>query len=182
MGPRALGNRSILCDPSIDGMKDTLNAKVKFREHFRPFAPIVRLEDYREYFDCRCESPYMSFAARVRPEYRTKLKEIVHVDGTARLQTVRRETNPTIWELLKIYKQDHGLGVLLNTSFNHKGQADTYHLEDAFDVLKNTLLDYVFDGEFLLLDREDRTMLSKRPLLKKRWYDEPSNTWTTTGD
>jgi len=147
MGPRALGNRSIICDPSKDGMRDILNKKVKHREWFRPFAPIVRVEDASQYFEFQIESPYMSFAVDVRPEYQDDLKEIVHVDGTARLQTLRRETNPLMWDLLRLYKEKYEIGVLLNTSFNIKGRPIMTTYEDAFSVLTETKLDAVFDGE-----------------------------------
>jgi len=147
MGPRALGNRSIICDPSKDGMRDILNKKVKHREWFRPFAPIVRVEDASQYFEFQIESPYMSFAVDVRPEYQDDLKEIVHVDGTARLQTLRRETNPLMWDLLRLYKEKYEIGVLLNTSFNIKGRPIMTTYEDAFLVLTETKLDAVFDGE-----------------------------------
>ena len=149
MGPRALGNRSILCDPSISGVKDVLNKKVKFREWFRPFAPIVRLEDAQEYFVFDIESPYMSFAAEVVDTYKDELKEIVHSDGTARLQTLRRETNPLIWELLAHYKETYGRGVLLNTSFNMKGRPILSRYSDAFQILLETQLDYIYDGDRL---------------------------------
>ena len=115
-GPRALGNRSILCNPAIKEMKDTLNQKVKHREWYRPFAPIVRLEDVSEYFDWEGESRWMTFCPTVKKEWRKKLPSITHVDGTARVQTVTKEQNPWIYELLTKFKEKTGVGVLLNTS------------------------------------------------------------------
>ena len=92
-GPRALGHRSILCNPSIPEMKDTLNAKVKNREWYRPFAPVVRLEDVSKYFEFEGDSRWMSFCPKVREEWREKLAAITHVDFTARVQTVTKEQN-----------------------------------------------------------------------------------------
>ena len=97
-GPRSLGNRSILCDPSIPDMKDILNKKVKGREWYRPFAPMVRYEDRNKYFVFDGDSPYMSFACAVRETYRDDLPAITHVDGTARIQTVKESDNPLIYE------------------------------------------------------------------------------------
>lgn len=140
-GPRALGNRSILCDPSFPEMKDILNAKVKNREWYRPFAPVVRLEDANRYFDALQESPYMSFAFKVKPQYKDKLKSITHVDGTARVQTLRRETNPWLYDLIGEVEKINGVGVLLNTSFNVNGKPILSTIKDAFTVFDNTQMD-----------------------------------------
>ena len=121
-GPRALGNRSILCNPSIDGMKDTLNAKVKNREFYRPFAPVVRLEDVNKYFNWKKESRWMSFCVPVRKKWQKKLQAITHADGTARVQTVTREQNEWLYDLLTEFQKVSGIGVLLNTSFNIAGK------------------------------------------------------------
>ena len=131
-GPRALGNRSILCNPAIKEMKDTLNQKVKHREWYRPFAPIVRLEDVSEYFDWEGESRWMTFCPTVKKEWRKKLPSITHVDGTARVQTVTKEQNPWIYELLTKFKEKTGVGVLLNTSFNVNGKPILNTVRDAF--------------------------------------------------
>jgi carbamoyltransferase len=140
VGPRALGNRSILCDPSISNMKDVLNKKVKFREWYRPFAPITRLEDAPKYFDSPTfeNMDTMAFVADVKPEYREKLPSITHVDGTARLQTVTKNSNALIYELLTEFD-----GVLLNTSFNVQGQPILNRATDALYILDNTGLDNV---------------------------------------
>ena len=140
-GPRALGNRSILCNPAIKEMKDTLNQKVKHREWYRPFAPIVRLEDVSEYFDWEGESRWMTFCPTVKKEWRKKLPSITHVDGTARVQTVTKEQNPWIYELLTKFKEKTGVGVLLNTSFNVNGKPILNTVRDAFKLLSESEMD-----------------------------------------
>ena len=125
-------------------MKDTLNAKVKFREWFRPFAPMVRYEDRNKYFVFDGDSPYMSFACPVRETYRDELSAITHVDGTARLQTVKESDNPFIYELLTELERKGNIPVLLNTSFNIKGKPILTTVSDAFEILKDTELDNVY--------------------------------------
>jgi carbamoyltransferase len=149
-GPRALGNRSILCNPSIPNMKDILNEKVKKREWFRPFAPVVRLEDVNKYFEFDSESRFMSYYAYVRPEYKDSLVSITHVDGTARLQTVTREQNPYIYDLLTEFEKMSGIGVLLNTSFNVNGKPLINTYKDALYMLNNSGLDYLFTEKFII--------------------------------
>ena len=140
LGARALGNRSILCDPSIRDMKDILNAKVKKREWYRPFGPMCRLEDAPIWF----ESPtfenmqFMSFTPKVKEEYREVFPSITHVDGTARLQTVTKENNPFIYELLTKFETP-----LLNTSFNVMGKPILNRLTHALKILNETDLDCV---------------------------------------
>jgi carbamoyltransferase len=141
VGPRALGNRSILCNPCLPGMKDTLNAKVKNREYYRPFAPVVRLEDVNKFFEFDQESRWMSFCPKVREEYRDTLKAITHVDGTARVQTVTREQNPFLYNLLTLVHERTGVGVLLNTSFNIGGKPILNSYKDAVWMLNNTEMD-----------------------------------------
>lgn len=121
-GPRALGNRSILADPRKAEMKDHLNKRVKHRQSFRPFAPIVLAERMNEIFEGDEDSPFMLIAKPVRPEWRSRIPAIVHVDGTARVQTVREENNPPLYRLLKEFEAITGVPVLLNTSFNVKGE------------------------------------------------------------
>ena len=148
-GPRALGNRSILCNPMIKGMKDTLNEKVKHREWYRPFAPVVRAEDVAIYFEFYGESRWMSFCPRVRAEYREILSEITHVDGTARVQTVKREDNPWLYNLLTEFEALTGVGVLLNTSFNINGKPIASTYRDAFELYKTSEMDgLVFDDYY----------------------------------
>jgi carbamoyltransferase len=140
-GPRALGNRSILCNPSVPGMKDTLNTKVKGREYYRPFAPVVRLEDVLKYFEWDTESRWMSFCPNVREEYRSTLSAITHVDGTARVQTITREQNQFLYDLITEIDRISGIGVILNTSFNIAGKPILNTYRDATWVLENTQMD-----------------------------------------
>lgn len=115
---RALGNRSILADPSDPRMKDHINEVVKFREEFRPYCPSVTLEDASTYFVDSCESPYMTAIFEVREDKRGCIPAVTHVDGTARIQTVRRDLDPLYWKLLKAFEFQSGVAVLLNTSMN----------------------------------------------------------------
>jgi|MDSZ01.2.fsa_nt_gb carbamoyltransferase len=150
VGPRALGNRSILCLPT-KGMKDKLNAKIKFREWFRPFAPVCRLEDKDKFFDKAYESPFMSFAPIVKEEYREALCDITHVDGTTRLQTVTQDQHAFLYELLSEMDKAGLIPVLLNTSFNIKGEPILTKYALAIRALEETDLDYIYlDKKYLL--------------------------------
>ena len=140
-GARALGNRSIICNPSIEGMKDTLNQKVKHREWYRPFAPVVRLEDVSKYFEWEGESRWMSFCPTVKEEWREKLSAITHVDNTARVQTVTREQNEWLYDLITEFEKQSGIGVILNTSFNVDGRPILSTIKDAFKILDSTQMD-----------------------------------------
>jgi carbamoyltransferase len=140
-GPRALGNRSILCNPMYEDMKNVLNFKVKNREWYRPFAPVVRLEDVSTYFDFEGESRWMSFCPLVKPEWREKLVSITHVDGTARVQTVTRDQNQFLYDLITEFKNKTGIGVLLNTSFNVNGKPILSTIRDAYKVYIGTQMD-----------------------------------------
>jgi carbamoyltransferase len=117
-GARALGNRSFLADPRHESVRDDLNAKIKKREHFRPFAPSVKAEKASEYFEIDQPSPFMTIVVPVRPEKRSVIPAVTHVDGTARPQTVDRDVNPRYWQLLDCFERLTGVPVLLNTSFN----------------------------------------------------------------
>jgi carbamoyltransferase len=152
-GPRALGNRSILCDPAFPQMKDVLNSKVKHREWYRPFAPVVRTEEANAYFEVLEESPYMSFAFKVRDEWQTKLSSVTHVDGTARVQTLRRDDNPWLYGLLGKFRAKTGHGVLLNTSFNVNGQPILSTVKEAFQILTTTQLDGILIQDNLFLKK-----------------------------
>ena len=144
IGPRALGNRSIICDPSFDGMKDILNKKVKFREWYRPFAPVCMLNESNTYFHKVFESHYMSFAPKVKEEYHEKLKAITHIDETSRLQTVSKVNGHKVFtEILEELKSRNEIPVILNTSFNIRGFPILTTIEDALHVLDNTELDHV---------------------------------------
>jgi carbamoyltransferase len=145
VGPRALGHRSIICNPAIGDMKDILNMKVKFREWFRPFAPVCLAEDKDKYFIDASDSPYMSYAPEVRHEYRALLPAITHVDGSSRLQTV--QGHGLFGDILRAMKENGMVPVLLNTSFNIKGRPILTTIEDAFQVLDETQLDaLIYEG------------------------------------
>lgn len=148
-GARALGNRSILCNPAIADMKEVLNSKVKFREFYRPFAPMVKAQDANKYFIFEGESEFMGYAPEVRGEYKTKMPSVVHADGTARLQTVTEEQNDFIYELLCFMEAINGIGVLLNTSFNVRGYPILTTIADALEVLNTTGLDAVYIEGYL---------------------------------
>ena len=143
-GPRALGNRSIICSPIGADVKDKLNARVKHREWYRPFAPIVRLEDVSEYFEFEGESRWMNFCPKVREQYVNVLPGITHVDGTARVQTITREQNPLMYDLLTSFKEKTGIGVLLNTSFNVDSKPILSSISEAFQVFHTTELDRLY--------------------------------------
>jgi len=143
VGPRALGNRSIICDPSFKNMKDILNSKVKFREWFRPFAPVCRNEDKEKYFYNAFESPYMSFSPSIRDEYKDKIPSIVHEDGTSRLQTVDKNQHSLFYDILTFMDSFNKIPIILNTSFNIKGNPILTEVKDAFYVLENTELDFL---------------------------------------
>ena len=149
-GPRALGNRSIICDPTKPDMKDILNAKVKHREWYRPFAPVVRLQDVSKYFEFEGESRWMGFCPKVREEWRDTLISITHVDGTARVQTVTEEQNPWLYNLLTKMEEKTGVGVLLNTSFNVDGKPILSTLRDALEVYNKTELDGLVLQDYFL--------------------------------
>jgi carbamoyltransferase len=148
-GPRALGNRSILCDPSFPEMKDVLNKKVKHREWYRPFAPVVRLEDVNKFFEWEGESQFMTFAPLVREQWREKLQAITHIDNTARVQTVTREQNEWLYDILTEMDRRTGVGVLLNTSFNVDGQPILTTIKDAFHVFQNSQMDGLLINDLL---------------------------------
>ena len=142
-GPRALGNRSILGDPRRPEMKDTLNKRVKFRQAFRPFAPIVLYEKAKDIFIGEDESPFMLRAKQVRPEWKDRIPAIVHVDGTARVQTVRREHNERMYDLLVEFEKLTGVPVLVNTSFNVKGEPIVETPQQALNCFIYTGIDYL---------------------------------------
>ena len=151
VGPRALGNRSIVCDPNIANMKDILNSKVKHRESYRPFAPFCKKEDVHKYFESRDfeNMEYMSFAVKVKVN---TLPSITHVDGTARLQTVTEESHSHFYELLTEFGKISDTNVLLNTSFNTRGKPILSTISNAVDILNKTDLDYVVVNDHLILN------------------------------
>jgi len=153
-GPRALGNRSILADPRDAGMRDRLNRDVKFREAFRPFAPAVPLEHAAEWFDDVRPSPYMLLAFPVRADRRDRVPAIMHVDGSARVQTVTAAESPRFHELLCAFGARTGVPVLLNTSFNLRGEPIAATPREALEVLVRSGLDAVVIGNRVF--RENR--------------------------
>ena len=152
-GPRALGNRSILADPRDPDMKDRVNAKVKHRQGFRPFAPVVMAERAEEIFEGEAESPFMLLVKRVRPEARSKVPATLHVDDTARVQTLRREHNPRLYALLEAFDRRTGVPVLLNTSFNDRGEPIVETPEDAVTCFLGTQLDALVVHDHVLEKR-----------------------------
>jgi carbamoyltransferase len=148
-GPRALGNRSILASPSIPGMKDLINLKVKRRESFRPFAPTVLAERAHELFEQDLRSPFMMHVVKIRPEWRPRLPAVTHVDGTGRLQTVGRDQNPLYYDLIERFSRLTGVPAVLNTSFNENEPiVDTP--EQAIDCFRRNDLDTLVLGNVVL--------------------------------
>lgn len=166
-GPRALGNRSIVADPRPAENKSRINAMVKKREGYRPFAPSVLEEDAREFFDLpdgMDAFPFMIFVVNVREDKRNLLGAITHIDGTARLQTVARDSNARYWELINAFKEITGVPVLLNTSFNNNVEPIVDSVEDSIVSFLTTGLDYLAVGDYLARKRtpswEDRISLN----------------------
>lgn len=181
-GPRALGNRSIIADPRNPEMQKKLNLKIKFREGFRPFAPSVLAEEVTTYFDIDRPSPYMLLVADVRKDLqrpvpqgyhhlpwreklyflRSDIPSVTHIDYSARLQTVHCETNPRYWQLISAFKKLTGYGVIINTSFNVRGEPIVCTPEDAYKCFMRTEMDYlvidtcIFDKRQQAAWREER--------------------------
>jgi carbamoyltransferase len=173
-GPRALGNRSILANASMPQMQKKLNLKIKNREGFRPFAPSVLAEDASTYFKINQPSPYMLFTAEIQDEYkvnlpknydemsfwqklyteRTHFSAITHLDYSARIQTVDKETYPVFHQLLTEYKAQTGVGMLINTSFNVRGEPIVCAPEDAYKCFMNTEMDYLVIENFVFKKQE----------------------------
>jgi carbamoyltransferase len=180
-GPRALGGRSILADPRSDSMQRTLNLKVKFRESFRPFAPSVLAEDVDKYFQLDSSSPYMLLVADVNEDLRiaetgeevklfgierlnvthSTIPAVTHVDHSARVQTVHKETNPRYHALLKAFRERTGCSVLVNTSFNVRGEPIVGTPADAFQCFMGTELDVLVIGRSILRKENQNPMLAK---------------------
>ena len=180
-GPRSLGARSILGDPRSPAMQKNLNLKVKYRESFRPFAPAVLREDVSEWFDLTSDSPYMLLVAEVRKDKhramsadeqalfgidklnvsRSEIPAVTHVDYSARVQTVHRETNPRFHALLRAFKQQTGCPVLVNTSFNVRSEPIVYTPEDAFRCFMGNQLDVLVVGNCVLRKAEQNLDLKQ---------------------
>ena len=180
-GPRALGGRSIIADPRSEKMQKELNLKVKFRESFRPFAPSILIEDVSNWFDLKNESPYMLLVADVKKELqiqmskedqtlfgidklnikRSSIPAVTHVDYSARVQTVHKETNPRYHNLLKKFKEITGCPVLVNTSFNVRGEPIVCSIKDAFNCFMGTNLDILVCENFILYKNDQDKNLKK---------------------
>ena len=154
LGPRALGNRSILASPLEAGIRDVINARIKFREPFRPFAPAVLAEHAAEYFEIAQPDPFMTFAPRVRAAMASRIPAAVHVDGTARLQTVGRDANPRFHALLEAFRGITGVPILLNTSFN-KQEPIVARPEEAISCYLRTEMDVLVLGNCYCADRPE---------------------------
>jgi len=179
-GPRALGGRSILGDARNPEMQKKLNLKIKYREGFRPFAPSVLEEDIAEYFDLDRPSPYMLLVAPIREDKKIPLPEgyndkplyerlyflrsdlpaITHIDYSARVQSVSRETNPRYWELIQEFKKQTGYGVIVNTSFNVRGEPIVCTPDDAYRCFMRTEMDFLVVGNYVL-DKKEQPALSE---------------------
>ena len=176
-GPRALGNRSIIADPRSPIMQKKLNLKVKYRESFRPFAPSILREDLNDWFELDSDSPYMLLTANVQKSkhctidsdeealfgidrlniVRSTVPAITHVDYTARIQTVHSETNPLYHALINKFKEKTGYPLIINTSFNIRGEPIVCSPTDAFKCFMGTDLDVLVLGNFILLkDKQDQ--------------------------
>jgi len=179
-GPRALGNRSILGDPRSEKMQKTLNLKVKYRESFRPFAPSVLREDVSEWFELDYDTPYMLLVGDVKKDKRIKMTieeeslfgidklnvkrssipAVTHVDYSARIQTVHKETNPKYHALITKFKEKTDCSVVVNTSFNVRGEPIVCTPEDAFKCFMGTELDTLVVGNCILRkEQQDKTLI-----------------------
>jgi len=171
-GPRALGNRSIIADPRLGSHKETINAMIKMRESYRPFAPSIQEEYLQEFFEVPNDErhfPFMSFVLPVKEEKRALLAAITHVDGSARLQTVSREHNPRYWELIDAFRAKTGVPILLNTSFNNHAEPIVDSVDDAVVCYLTSGLDYLVVGDYLLSKRQwdGRELRALKPALPK---------------
>ena len=180
-GPRALGSRSILADPRSEEMQKQLNLKVKFRESFRPFAPSILAEDVNKWFDLEVPSPYMLLVAEIKKDIqismtseqnklfgidklnikRSKIPSVTHVDYSARVQTVHQDTNPRYYKLINKFKEITGCPVLVNTSFNIRGEPIVCSIKDAFRCFMGTNLDILVLEDFILFKSEQKKLLKE---------------------
>jgi len=180
-GPRALGSRSIIADARSTTMQKTLNLKVKYRESFRPFAPSVISEDLSEWFDLEIESPYMMLVSNVEKKKcrqmtekeemlfgidklnikRSEISAVTHVDYSARIQTVHKDTNPKYYELISKFKKKTGCPVIVNTSFNVRGEPIVNTPKDAFDCFMGTEIDILVIGNCFLIKENQNKSLKK---------------------
>ena len=186
-GPRSLGNRSILGDSRIPEMQKKLNIKIKYREGFRPFAPSVLAEKYTEYFDLENKSPYMLIVSPVKEKRRKKLpnnfhdlplmeklyversdiQSITHLDFSARIQTVHKETNPRYWELINSFNTQTGFGLVVNTSFNVRGEPIVCTPYDAYRCFMSTDMDYLVINDFVYYKKDQPDWDNKKKWMVK---------------
>ena len=187
-GPRALGGRSIIGDARSPAMQSVMNLKIKYRESFRPFAPSVMREHVSEWFDLAGDSPYMLLVADVRPRHRramtaeeenlfgieklnvarSEIPAVTHVDYSARIQTVRRETNPLYWEIIDAFGRRTGCPLIVNTSFNVRGEPIVCSPEDSYRCFMRTEMDYLV-LENCVLDKKDQPPLIEKQDWRKRF-------------
>ncbi len=187
-GPRALGNRSILGDARSRDMQKKLNVKIKYRESFRPFAPSVLAEDTKDYFELNTDSPYMLLVANVKeerrnqvpPDYnnlpllerlyftRSDIPAVTHIDFSARIQTVHKDTNPRFWKLIDAFKKKTGTGLIVNTSFNVRGEPIVCTPEDAYRCFMRTEMDFLVMGNYLY-DKQNQPSWPKDESWKKEF-------------
>jgi carbamoyltransferase len=156
-GPRALGNRSILCDPRRADMKALLNAKIKRRESFRPFAPSVLEDSVAEWFEEDDAVPFMMQVFQIRPEKRMQIPAVTHVDGSGRLQTVSQRTNPRYYRLIQEFRDLTGVPMVLNTSFN-ENEPVVCQPSEALDCFLRTQMDVLVLGDTILFRRSGGNM------------------------
>lgn len=154
-GPRALGNRSILGDARNPEMVDILNKRIKFREWFRPFAPIVKKENMHDYFKCKSLSPFMLLAPEVIKDKKHVIPAVCHIDGTARMQTVDKEHNALLWNLLDTFEKKTGVPVLINTSFNLRGEPIVCTPEEAINDFLKSEMDILVLGSFIVEKKDN---------------------------
>jgi carbamoyltransferase len=165
-GPRALGNRSILADPRGKDMQDIVNLKIKFRESFRPFAPTVLVDKASEYFELDCQSPYMLLVTQVREDKRV-VPAVTHVDGSARVQTISKEDNPLYYDLIKEFYKLTGVPVVINTSFNVRGEPIVCTPEDAYACFMRTEMDNLVMGDFMMRKEEQNPFVGNEDWQKE---------------
>lgn len=150
LGPRALGNRSILANPCNPDMKELLNSKVKKRESFRPYAPAVLEEKAKEFFKLQNSSPFMLLAPQIKEDEKDLISAVTHIDGTARVQTVNKNSNPRLWQLIKEFENITGVPILLNTSFNLRGEPIVCTPEDAIGCFQRSQMDCLVLGNYVI--------------------------------
>jgi carbamoyltransferase len=180
-GPRSLGNRSIIADPRSETMQKKLNVKIKYRESFRPFAPVILFEKVSEWFELKSESPYMLIVSDLKKEKRIEMTKeqndlfgieklnikrsnfpaITHVDYSARIQTVHKETNLLLYKLLSEFEKNTKCPMLVNTSFNIRGEPVVCSVIDAFNCFMGTDLDVFICNNFILYKSEQNSYLQK---------------------